>query len=146
MHISVHNSYSLQHTELKINIEIQEGSLYLTTNSVAMETLVMGVSLNKCTLNSTYRIDLVSVSKRFGISFERSAALRVQGRRQSRSRTRTLRHAHLIRRWALFRVHLIYRRHDGVERRAPGGALARSCLQSIYKVYGDVARSRRTRK
>ena len=46
MHISVHNSYSLQHTELKINIEIQEGSLYLTTNSVAMETLVMGVSNN----------------------------------------------------------------------------------------------------
>ena len=46
MHMSVHNSYSLQHTELKINIEIQEGSLYLTTNSVAMETLVMGVSNN----------------------------------------------------------------------------------------------------
>ena len=46
MHISVYNSCSLQHTELKINIEIQEGSLYLTTNSVAMETLVMGVSNN----------------------------------------------------------------------------------------------------
>ena len=41
MHISVDNSCSLQQTELKIDIEIQEGSLYLTTNSVAMETLVM---------------------------------------------------------------------------------------------------------
>ena len=46
MHISVHSSCSLQHMELKINSEIQEGSLYLTTNSVAMETLVMGVSNN----------------------------------------------------------------------------------------------------
>ena len=46
MHISVHNSCSLQHTELKINLEIQEGSFYLTTNSVAMETIVMGVSNN----------------------------------------------------------------------------------------------------
>ena len=46
MHISVYNSCSLQHMELKINIEIQEGSLYLTTNSDAMETLVMGVSNN----------------------------------------------------------------------------------------------------
>ena len=45
MHISVHNSCSLQHTELKMNIEIQ-GSLYLTTNSVAMETLVLDVSNN----------------------------------------------------------------------------------------------------
>ena len=34
-----------QHTKLKINIEIQ-GSLYLTTNSVEMETLVLGVSNN----------------------------------------------------------------------------------------------------
>ena len=46
MYISVHNSCSLQHTELKINIEIQEGSIYLITNSVAMETLVLGVSNN----------------------------------------------------------------------------------------------------
>ena len=46
MHISVYNSCSLQHTELKIYIDIQEGSLYLSTNSVAMETLVMGVSNN----------------------------------------------------------------------------------------------------
>ena len=44
--ISVHKSRSLQHTGLKINTEIQERSLYLTTNSVAMETLVMGVSNN----------------------------------------------------------------------------------------------------
>ena len=56
MHISVHNSCSLQHTERKINIEIQEGSLYQTTNSVAMETLLMGVS-NK------YNVEIVNFFK-----------------------------------------------------------------------------------
>ena len=57
MHISVHNSCSLQPTELKINIEIQEGSLYLTTNSVAMETLVLGMSNN-------YSVKIVNFFKR----------------------------------------------------------------------------------
>ena len=57
MHICVHNSCSLQHTELKINSEIQEGSLYLTTNSVAVETLVMGVSNN-------YIVKIVNFFKR----------------------------------------------------------------------------------
>ena len=57
VYISVHNSCSLQHTELKINIEIQQGSLYLTTNLVAMETIVMGMSNN-------YSVKIVNFFKR----------------------------------------------------------------------------------
>ena len=55
MHISVHNSCSLQHTELKINIEIQEGSLYLTTNSGGLsrdaETCLPILKIPKFALN-----------------------------------------------------------------------------------------------
>ena len=43
--------------EFKINIETHEGPFYLTTNSVAMETLVMGVFNN-------YIVKIVNFFKR----------------------------------------------------------------------------------
>ena len=92
--------------QLFVRSELRKSSLK-SSSTVQLEGVACETQLYYDNLQRV-RIDLLSISKRFGTSFEHSTVLQVQGRRQSRSRTQTRRQLRcsFIRRWALFRVHL----------------------------------------